>query len=187
VFLTSLTGTCSDSLITMQLDPSIGPVRYGICVVQYNQAPGYTIPGCVYPNQYCPMGCCDYTQSSPASCEAEGGSWYLPASSQSECSSNIGCYEADTNAVTEDFFLHRFSTKDKAECGLCSQEYVPWFSWTPATYLTGNYKALTRIETTYAPRFNWTDALDFNQLFNLVLNASNDHILSLGASSALCQ
>jgi hypothetical protein len=171
----------------MQLDPTNGPVRYGACVVGYSEAELYTIPGCVYPVQYCPMGCCDYTVYSPSACEAEGGSWYLPATSQSSCEAGSGCYDVDVNFVTEKYYLHRFSTKDEQSCGLCSQNFIPWFSWTPATYLTGNFKEVSQLTTTYGARFNWTSALDFDRLFQLVLEAANDRVLLLGASAALCQ
>jgi hypothetical protein len=183
-------GSCSSSLITMQLDPTFGAVRYGVCAMGYlvsAETSFYTIPGCVYPTEYCPMGCCDYSVTSPTSCENQGGTWFLPATNQSTCISNMGCYEVDTNIATEVYYLHRFSTKDEKECGLCSQNYIPWFTWTNATYLTGNYKPVSEVATKYGPRFNWTASLDFLQLFQFVINASNDRVLLLGASGALCQ
>jgi hypothetical protein len=182
-------GSCSDSLITMQLDQTFGAVRYGICAMGYGNSPNLyqTIPGCQYPTEYCPMGCCDYSITSPSSCEIQGGMWFLPATNQSTCISTKGCYEVDTNTVTEPYYLRRFSSKDEKECGLCNQKYIPWFTWTPATYLTGNYKPLSEVTTNYGPRFNWTASLDFFQLFQYVINATNDRVLLLGASSALCQ
>jgi hypothetical protein len=185
---TLLSGSCSDSLITLQLDPTQGPIRYGVCSVGYIHGTFYSIPGCIYPAAYCPMGCCDYSVASPDACEAQGGTWFLPAANQSSCVANKGCWEVDTNVATEPFYLHRFSTKDEKECGLCSQNYIPWFSWTPATYLTGNYKSLSQVITKYDQRFNWTSsALDFYQLYTYIINATNARVLLLGASSSLCQ
>ena len=185
--LSYITGTCSDSLVTLQLDPTQGSIRYGVCGVPYNPSALSTIPACTYPYQFCPMGCCDYSVYNPTDCTEEGGTWYAPGSSKATCEANQGCYEVDTNVLTETVFLHSFSQKNQENCNACGQTYKKWFEWTPATYLTGSYVAVETVETSYGSRFSWTEALDFNALFEMMLNGSNNQVLLVGKSGTLCQ
>jgi hypothetical protein len=182
-----LPGTCSDTAITLQLDPDVGPIRYGVCASSNINDPIFSIPGCLYPTEYCPMGCCDYSILTPADCEESGGSWFRPLINESSCLSYSGCYEIDTNTVTDGVDIYRFSTKDDLNCVACSQSYSHWFTWSPATYLSGNYYPLSLINTNYGERFRWTDTLDFEALYDILLNASSTRQFILSQSESQCR
>jgi hypothetical protein len=184
-----LPGICSDNDLALQLDPTVGPVRYGICVTQpIEDTLWYNIPGCILPTEYCPMGCCDESVLSPLDCQTGGGEWYYPATSESSCLGSQGCNQLDPNIATEqNHYIHRFSPKSSQNCDECTFTYGPFFAWTPAKYLTGNYQPLSQITTTYGSRFTWGTTLDFLGLQNLIVTASSTRVTLLSQSGFLCQ
>jgi len=176
-------GQCSDHTLTMQLDPLVGPVRYGVCVTPI--AVGF--PGCNAPIEFSPMGCYDPSSLTPAGCEAVGGVWWLPATSQTECLSHMGCNELDINPAAESTFIHTYSPKNQDKCNLCSENYQSYFSWTSAKTTTGNYLSLQTIPKNFGSLYTWSDTLDFTAFQTSVLNAANAHLVLLAKSGATCR